>query len=661
LPFGFYPITKTRKAGLIIPQDFDFRSAEGFGLENFGWYQPINQYMDARVMFRAYTGGTVGITGDLNYNRKYYYQGNFNLSYNNRVIENSYAEREKNKSFGIRWTHSQDSKAHPTRKFSGSVNIETNRNQNRNRNDFQSVYQNQLRSNMNYSQTFPGKPYSLTVGLAHDQNVQTRQMNVTLPTATFQMQQIFPFKRKNPVGKERWYEKLALSYNSKLQNTLTTTDTALFTRATLESARMGIQHSARTNVALKVLKYVNISPSLDYEENWYPYSTRKELLPENRLVYRNITDPETGQVVGTEIDTAKSQFGIDTTYRVWGFNAFRTYNAGISANTTLFFTKQFKKGWFRGIRHKMTPSISTGFGPDFTKSRYNYFREVQTDTRPKFNDTLTYSIFENNIYGRPSSSPRQMAINWSLGNLLEMKYKGRRDSVARKVRIFDNLGFSGSYRITADSLKWSTVSTGGLFRFFKGITNIQWGVTFDPYIADERGRQINRFMIREKGRLVRTTNFNMSLNNNFTINQLRDIFKGKQVEAASANNQKSDQLINWFDTWGVTHRIEVARRLIPTGVGEARDTFIISNHSLGVTGNLQLNAKWTLRLGNISYDFPSKRLVYPDIGISRDLHCWELNLSWQPDRGTYLFNINVKPGTLGFLKLPYRKNNFDGF
>lgn len=661
LPFGFFPITQTRKAGLIIPRDFEFADQEGLGIKDFGWYQPISEHMDVTVIFNAYTSGSWGVTNTARYNQRYKFNGDFQLRYNNRVREDANAKKISSKSFGIRWTHTQDPKAHPTRRFGGSVNIETNRDQNRNRNDYASVYQNTLSSNLTYSKSFPGKPYQINAGLRHSQNTQTRIMDISLPSATFTMQRIFPFKRKEAIGDERWYEKISLTYSSRLENQFRTVDTLLFTRKTLETARMGIQHQASTDFNFKVFKYINIAPRLDFKETWYPYSNDKQLLNESRLSYD--TTFINGEIVDISVDTANSQFGIDTTFRRWGFNAIHEYNAGISVNTALFFTKQFKHGWFRGIRHTMKPSVSMGYGPDFTNSRY--FKTVYTDLRPAYNDTLRYGIFEDAVFGGPSIGGRDVALNYTLINVLEIKHRTRNDSLpVKKVRIFDNLGFSGNYSLTRDTLKWSLISTGGLFRFFKGIVNVTWNATFDPYIADAKGRRINRYALNEKGRIVRTVALGFQVNTGFTVSQLRGYFDKKNTETPSntpraGSTLAKDDLLGWFDNWRINHRISFDRRLNPTGFGTARDTFVIGTNNIGVAGSIQLTSKWSFDINNISYDFPSKSLVYPDIGITRDLHCWQLSLSWQPTRGTYSFYINVKPGSLDFLKIPYRKNYYD--
>lgn len=650
LPFGFYPITKTRKAGLIIPRDFEFADQEGFGLKDWGYYFPISEHLDEKVTFNIYTSGSWGVLSETRYNQRYRYNGNMILRFNNRVTESPRADKVSAKSFGIRWSHQQDPKAHPSRKFGGSVNIETNRDQNRNRNDYNSVVQNQLSSNLNYSQTFPGKPYQFNASLSHSQNTRTRAMNISFPTAAFNLQRIYPFKRKNPIGNERWYEKLSLTYSSRLQNTVQVADTLLFTKETLQKSRMGIQHQASTDFNFKLFKYINLSPRVSYEENWYPYSIEKEFLPEIQYKYDTIE----GILV---VDSNATVWGRDTTFRRWGFKPFRQYDAGLTANTALFFTKQFKKGWFRGIRHTMKPSISMGFRPDYSES--DYFRSVLTTIRPGRFDSLSYGIFDEAVYGRPSNAPRDLAVSYSLSNILEMKFFSAKRDTVRRVKIFDGLNFSGSYSLTRDTLKWSTIGTGGLFRLFKGLTNLTWSATFDPYVRNEKGVRINKFVLKEDKKLLRVTRFSVQLNTQMSIRELSNLFS-KEDETTPANNRTKatvkDNFMDWFDDFRLTHYISFDRTEIP---GTNRDTFLVGNNNIRFSGSIPLTPKWSIDIGNISYDFKSKTLPYPDIGFTRDLHCWQFSLRWQPARGTYEFFIAVKPGTLEFLKLPYRKSLYD--
>lgn len=666
IPFGFFPMTKTRKAGLIIPKDFDFRSVEGFGVEGLGWYQPISDHMDATLLFRAFTGGTWGVTATSRYNYRYRNSGDFRLNYNNRITENSKAQKVSAKSFGLQWTHAQDPKAHPSRRFNGSVNIQTNRDQQRNQNNYASVFENTLSSNLSYTKTYPGKPYQYTIGLRHSQNTQTRQMEITLPSAQFTMQRVFPFKRKIQIGKERWYEKLSVNYAAKLDNSIRTVDTLLFERETLEGSRMGIQHQASTDYVFKAFKYISITPTIRYEENWYPYIIDKHLIDTTILVYDSIF--QNGEFIERKVNEAKSSYGVLETTRNWGLYSFRKYEASLSVSTSLFLTKKGNpkrpKAWFQGIRHKMSPTLSTGFGPDFSKQQDRYFKSYYTDNRPGKGDTLLYGIYDDGIYNKPSIGKRDLSITYSISNLLEFKYFSAKQDTVLKKRIFDGLNFAGSYTPTRDSLKWSIVSTGGLFRLFKGISNLTWNVTFDPYLADAKGARVNKFMIKEKGKLVRTTQFGIALNTGFQVKQLRDMFaqKGKPNDATSASTgqrRSKDDFISMFDNFRVEHRISFTRQLIPTGFGTERDTFTIGTNSLNFSGSIPLSSKWSLDVDNINYNFLEKSLVYPSFGFTRDLHCWQLSFRWQPDRGTYEFFLGVKPGTLDFVKVPYRKNIFD--
>jgi LptD protein len=660
LPFGFYPITKTRKAGLIIPQDFQFADREGLGLQNFGWYQPINDHMDAKVLFNAFVSGTLGVQGDLRYNYIYQSQGSVQISYNRRVRENDRAQKEVFPSFGLRISHSQDAKAHPSRKLNGSVNIETNRNQNRNQNDYASVYQNQLQSNLTFSKTFPGKPYNFTAAFTHTQSTQTRKMNITLPTINFQVQQIYPFKRKNGVGSERWYEKITLRYSAQGSNQFRDVpDTTLFTRETLRRAQAGIQHKASSDLNFKLFRYINLTPNVSYEENWYPYTVERQLV--NEINYVRDTVFQNGEIVSISVDSNATKWGRDTLIRNYGFKSFRTFTAGMSASTSLFATYQFKKGWLRGIRHKISPSMGINYAPDFSQNE-NYFREIAASLRPGAT-TRRYSIFDEAVYGRPSSSSQSIVLNYSLLNVLEMKHASKRDTTGRgkKVSIFKNLTFSGSYNLTADTLKWSTIGTSGNIPLLKGISTLTWSVRFDPYTLDQRGRRVNQFMLRENGRLLRLDQLGFQLNTGTTVGKIREMIENRDKTSdqtsTSATAQQRDDFVSWFDNFNIAHYISFERQYIS---GTNRDTFLIGQHNIRLSGSIPVSAKWRINISNISYDLQANQFVYPDLGITRDLHCWEMSLSWQPTRGTYNFTINAKPGTFAFLKVPYRKNNFDG-
>ena len=249
-----------------------------------------------------------------------------------------------------------------------------------------------------------------------------------------------------------------------------------------------------------------------------------------------------------------------------------------------------------------------------------------------------------------------MALSYGINNILEIKHWSRRDSTTKKIKIFDNLSFSGNYSITADTLKWSTVGTSGAFRFFKGATSISWGATFDPYISDPiTRRRVNRFAFKERGKLLLLTNLRFTVNSGFTISQIKGAFEKKKIGETPKASAKNDDFVSWVESFRVNHTVSFERRLLSSG----KDTLILGYHNISLNGRIPLTSKWDLNVGNIGYDLQSKRLTYPDLMITRDLHCWQMSFSWQPERGTFNFFINVKPGTLDFLKVPYKRNNAD--
>lgn len=671
LPFGFFPVTKTKKAGLLLPRDFDYSPTLGLGFQNIGWYQPIGPRMDATVWLEWYLRGTWGLRTELRYLKKYKFNGNTELGYRNVKTENARGEIVSAPGFKFTWSHQQAQSAHPTRKFGGSVNIQTNDFNRRNRNDYASVFNNQLSSNLNYTQSFPGRPFQLNASFTHSQNTQDRSMRVTLPNLQFQMTRIYPFQKKERVGKEKWFEKTSLQVGSQLRNEFVARDDSLFTPGYIqkvwENKRFGLETRANSDVQIPILKYLNFTPTISYTEATYFDQVEKTFDPLPILKPREVKtrDPITGEeIIKFANDTTR--FGTVNERRINGYTGYREFTTGAGLSTTIFGTKLFKKGWLRGIRHKMSPTVGFSFVPYLGGA---YIDSVQTSTKPNLLRKQQYSILEDALFLKPSLSGKTRAsISFSLANTLEAKYWSRRDSVAKKVSILRSLSFSGSYDLTADSLNWSQINTGANFPLFKGLSNLQIGVGLDPYIS-EKGRRVNKFASRERGKILTMPKLTAGINTNMTVRQLRAVFSGKKSKTEPteltqpagqpvAAPKAGDDFLGLFDNFSLSHTINMERRLLDGG----RDTFLVSINSLDTRGSIPLTSKWSLQVSHIGWDFIRKELSYPDLGFSRDMHCWEMAFNWQPVRGTYNFYLSVKPGSvLEFLKVKRLNNNVDGF
>ncbi len=653
LPFGFFPIPSGKQTGLLFPNDYEYSDQWGFGLRDVGWYFPLGDHLNLQLRGDIYLKGTWGLNAVADYRKRYKFNGSLRINYDSRRSEGSDGLVNRINSFGINWNHSQDRAAHPSRTFGGSINIQTNNNQRVRFNDAQSVLQTQLQSNLSYNKTYPGKPYSLSAGFNHSQNALTREMTISFPNLQFLTQALYPFKRKERIGKERWYESIVLRYTGEAANRFTTTDTSLFTRQTLENAQFGVRHSADMGTSFKILKYFNLNPGLRYGESWYFQTLRRNFIPglETRdTIIQGI--PRTDTI----------RLGRIEQVREFGFSPFRTYSAALSLTTQIFGTLRFRNGFVRGLRHVIKPNVSLNYSPNYLNPRLGYFPSVQDSLEVE--RMRMYSIFEGGIYGGPPQSDRQLGVSYSLNNIFEAKIRGKKDTVDRKVKLFDNLVVNGFYNFAADSLKWSPVNASGTARFFQGMTTFGMAAAFDPYITDAQGRRINTTVWEARRSPLRFVNADMRFNTSMTIGRIRDMFRGKPQEviedlraprSTPEPEEKEEDFIGLFENFGINHNIVFDLRPDPQG----KTNFDIVTNSLNVQGNIKLTPNWSINVGNFGYDFQRKGLSFPSFGFSRDLHCWTMSFNWQPTRGTYSFFIAVKPGTLDFLNIPYQRNNAD--
>lgn len=654
LPFGFFPISESRTAGLIFPQDFTFSPTWGFGLENVGYYTPINESLDMSLTGDLYFNGTYGLHLNSNYKKIYKYNGSLSLNWSERKQENR-GVKAVEKSFSIRWNHSQDSRAHPTRSFSGSVNIQTNDYQSLNLNDAESVLQNSLSSNINYRKSFTGKPYSFNASAGHSQNTRSNQVTINFPNAEFKTQNMFLFKRKIRNGEEKWYEKISTTYNARFRNQVNATDTTIFTQETLDNIDFGLEQNIATSTSFKLLKYLSVSPSVRYREVWQPNTISKRYEFDDEIQVDTIFNLDT-----TDVNIVRNRVRSDSIVDIndFGFNRWNDYSGSVSVNTQIFGIWQSEKGLLRGVRHLIKPSVSFSYAPSNIEEERGYFETLEYEDEFGEAQSIKYGVYEGGIFGSPNASGEQANITYSINNIFEAKLWSKKDSTINKVKIFDNIRFGGSYNIAADSLNFSAISMSGTTRLFKGLSTITVGGAWSLYSENENtGAEIDQFYYQETGKLARFTGGRANVSTTFTIKKIKELIQGKDPRENVESEGNYGTLSEIFSGFNFRHQLNLS--LVPR---DGIDSLAIATHTLSTSGSIQLTDMWNVRIGNIGYDFTSQRLTYPDLSFSRSLHCWETGISWQPFRGTYSFYLRVNPSsTLNFLKIPFDKRNVDGF
>ncbi len=662
LPFGFFPISKGRSTGLLFPKDYEYSPQWGFGFENIGWFFPLGESFNLSLLADVYFKGTFGLRADASYRKRYRYSGNFLLGMDNRRQEDQEGNVNFQRSYNLRLSHQMDPAAHPENRFGGSINFQTNDYQRRVNNDARSVQDNLINSNFSFTKNWRNLPISMSLALRHSQNTRTRQVQVDFPNFQFQTQTLYPLRRKERIGPKRWYEDITLRYTNMARASFEGLDTSFFQQQTFDEAQIGVQQDVTTSTSFKVLKYFNLNPNANYRETWYLRSFDRFYDPDLRITY-DTTD------TGITADTI---FGKIDSRVVNGFSSFRTYSAGVSINTQIYGTLRFNKGFLRGIRHQIKPSVSIAYTPNYLSDNLDYF-EIYPDTLDPTRD-LVFSRFQGGIFGAPPQQEAQLAINYSLNNIFEAKLFSRRDSTTKNIKLLENVYIRGSYLPTADSLKWTPISLTTNTRFFKGATSVAFSATFDPLLrtVDNLGRvtRVDRSVLSAKGKLVDFVNARLTVNTNLTIAKIRALFQGEEEEVVTTEREErlrdgddfngvfteETDLLSLFENFSINHNYSL---LFENDVIRGDTTRTIAN-SLDLRGSIRLTPNWNFDIGRIGYDFTRKAITYPYIGLTRDLHCWEMGFSWAPVRNTYSFYLRVKPGTLDFIKVPYQRNQADG-
>ena len=697
IPFALMPMIQGQRSGIIFggTQGFEISESLGFGFREIGYYWALSDYLDLRVVGDIYSRGSYGLRVGSNYKKRYKYSGNVQIGYSAQFTEvQGEVDRNSNKSFSFALTHNQDSKAHPYITVGGNFRFTTNDFDRANFNDAQSQLENIINSNFRISHSMPDfDALSLNITLGHTQNTRTRKIDFTLPNVQFRMQRINPFKRKSGAGKEKWYEKLNVSYNSQFRNYVSTVDTILFSQQTLDNLQTGMSHEADVGATFNLLNHFQFSPSVNYEEFWVLKTLEREFNPRDEISVNPFTN-----------DTTTTRVLIDDVFNT-GFAAYRDFSANANLSTNLFGTLLFSKGRLRGLRHTIKPSIGLSFRPS-TRDFVKLVRDDEDD-ETSFQE---YTEFDGGIFSRPQIRDRQMAVTYSITNNFEGKWltnKGTDDEEVKTFKIFNTIGINGSHNLVADSLKWSTVAISGNASLFKRISNLAFSARMDPYI-EENNRRVNTTVWSQKEGLkkilpVRLENFQATLTTRFTFKDIREFFqKDKEEEeeenegefvdedllrdqrenelrnqpfgsaardqffeenergsleerdGVEENENKRLSLLEVFDNFSVSHAITYR---IDAEDGEKLST--IATNSLRFSGRIVLSDNWNLNLGNFSYDFVNKNFVYPSLGFQRNLHCWTMTFNWQPSRGTFNFLIAVNSSQLGFLKYNYGRNQFD--
>ena len=622
-PFGYFPNNDKKSSGLIIPS-YGESANMGFFLKGLGYYFTLSNKTDLSVKSDIYSQGSWNLKSSLRYKNRYKFNGNFNLSYGN--MKSSYAgfpNYSEKKDFHVKWSHKQDQKSNPSLTFSANVEAGSStyhRNNSYNDNDY---LKNTMSSNINLSKTWSnGFLNNLNLSLRHTQNITNSNISLTLPEVSLNSKRVYPFRLIRNSTKTEWYDKIAIKYAMNTKNTISTTDSLLFTRTSLSKFRNGMRHNIAVSTTIKTLKYFHLTPSFNLTERWYLNQIEKDWNKNDSIL---------------------------TTDTLHKFTRGHDYNFSTSLNTKIYGLLEFKNSKITAIRHVLSPSVSFRYNPDFSNENYGYYKTVQINQN---GDTQNYSITNNGIYGSPSNSQNGY-INFSLGNILEMKVKDQKDSTVtfKKIKLIESLGLSSSYDIFADSLNFSNIRVNARTRLIS-IFDITFSSDYDPYITNEdKTNRINKFELIKNKRIARLKSFSTSIR--LSINDKS--FSDKDNKTNEEGTKEGDGERGFYTVpWNVSVNYSLTYNK-----GQNSSAFADTIQSLTFSGDLKVTKKWKIGFRS-GYDFDEKEITYSSFDIYRDLHCWEMLFHYIPFgyHQSYSLTIRVKAAALRDLKYEKKKDWF---
>ena len=645
IPYGFFPFSKKYSSGFIMPSYGD-ESDRGFYLRDGGYYFAISDKWDLKLLGEIYTRGSWGVSAASNYRKRYRYSGSFLLSYqDSKTGDKGLPDFVEQESFKIQWSHRQDPKANPYSSLSASVNFATSSYERNNLNSMynpQTLTQSTRTSSVSWSTNFSSIGLSLSATTNLAQNMRDSTIQMTLPDLNISLSRFYPFKRKHAVGKERWYEKISMSYTGQLSNSISTKEDRLLHSNLFKDWKNAFQHTIPVQANFTMFNYINVTPSFNFTDRMY-----------SKKVSRGWDNALQKEVV------------TDTTY---GFHNVYNWSMNVGASTKLYgFWTPSRKLFgdkIQAIRHVITPQVSFSYSPNFGARRYGYYDSYQYTDASGNVKLVEYSPYQDELYSVPGKYKTEM-ISWDVSNNIEMKVKSDKDSTGfKKISIIDELGASMSYNAAADYHRWSDLSMRLRLKWWKNYTfsmNAQFATY--AYELDANGKPyVGNHTEWGYGRLPRFQG--MSQNISFTLNPEKlkkwfsrkddkdddkvaedsdgpdpniesnmddDIEKGKHAAKKKRGNiTETDEngYMRFNMPWSLTVGYGITMR---ENTGGQFNTKTMRypykfTQTLNFSGNIRISDGWNINFSS-GYDFENHAMSMTTASLSRDLHCFNMSAS----------------------------------
>jgi lipopolysaccharide assembly outer membrane protein LptD (OstA) len=626
LPFAVFSLKRGRRSGIIIPK-FGQTDFGGRYLQDFGYYWAPSDYWDLTMLATFYEKTSIVYTGNFQYKKRYVFNGRVNGSYSPKDVRTG----QKRERWQLNFDHFH--KIAPTLTLSGNGSFVSDKQFLQDYySDFDTRTNQTLRTNVSLKKTLPGSR-TLSINLRREENLQTERLDFDFPDVSYRQPSMPLIPSKS--SKKSWYHDIRYSYNSSLRSSgsripITDSQTGETSGFNTTSAT-GWGHDITPTFSAKFLKYLNLTPSMSFQELWVA----------EYLDYRLIDSTNT-----VAADTIK------------GFRARHLLNnIGLNARTTLYGLFDIPFSPLKVIRHKIDPAIGFRFQPDYSDDVFGYYQTLR-DTSGK---EIKQDHFANNVFrsGTPRGKVRSLTFN--VNNLFQGKLLRKEEE--KKIDLF-RVDFSTAYNFALDSLRWSDLRTTFQSKPHNRL-NISLNARHSFYKKNATGGRFNEYVWSDGFKLPDLIDWSLNINYGLSLRPPGD--KKEEAPLDTLAQLSSDELDLLTDQTDILKNRDFRNfegLQIPWSV-DLNFTYSYSDNGDRVTQRFDANLTARLKITknwNISYrsryDIKNWEIVDQRFRIDRDLHCWQMSFDWSPNPNFryYRMEIRVKEQILRDLKLTKSAN-----
>jgi len=633
LPFAIFPQKRGRTSGFIMPS-YDYRPSNGGrAIKGLGYYWAMSEYSDFKMMGDFWDAKEeFKLESVLRYKKRYSINGSIRAS---MASERSALNNPAIWNWKLKFNHSQI--IDPSFRILANGDLSGDANFDRTYSHDQAErLDTKLHSGITITKKFDEIKSSLVVAGSYDENLQvTRRVGDTPEEAGIKL--IGPtlsapslsFNRSSaPIIKAKgnevhWYNNFRWSYSNRFMNTRKWSylsyedslgaDSLLWEESYTDNRTW--RHSSTISGDTQIMKVLKLVGSISYQDVW-GFSRFDPILDNNGFVL---------------VDTS----GVIETQEIDGFIRRGTFSTSLRTNTKLYGIFPLNIGPLKAVRHTLTPSVSLRYTPDFSGEFWGYTKQV-TDTTGTLRE---YDRFAGSDLGATPNG-EALSMNYSLNNVFDYKmYRNEQESKGQ----FFTWSLSGSYNFKADSLKASDIGNNFKINFGKSFS-LSPTSNFEIYERDSTGtHKINTYRSPRMTRAGFSFNFRLKGDAPGGLRSDRiaplvedqdslDVDQAENFLADKEDRPKGRQQSVWTANFNFRYTYNHENPIL-----ESRQTF-----NLNTSLKFNLSENWGLTY-NPSFNLIDKKIVGGSVGVTRDLHCWNLSLRWTPMGRWGGLNLTIKP------------------